>query len=137
MGKKTSKDVTTQQVDPAMAKESSALVNLFKGMAGAGPVMNEGVTIADFTPQQKAAFASTDAAAAAFGAPTGGAPASAPVAEASASGIMGFRPSIDAKAMLDSVPKMNQKAADKFYKGVGKQKDYKAFKPDSGGGGKK
>ncbi len=135
MGKKTSKDVTTQQVDPAMAKESSALVNLFKGIAGAGPVMNEGVTIADFSPATKAAHASTEAAAAAFGAPTA-APASGPVAEASASGIMGFRPSIDAKEMLAGVPKVQQEAASTFYKGLGKQKKYKRFNPDSGGGKK-
>ena len=136
MGKKTSKDVSTQQVDPAMAKESHALVNLFKGLASSGPVMNEGVTIADFTPATKAAHASTEAAAAAFGAPTA-APASGPTAEASASGVMGFRPSIDAKDMLSRVPKAQQRASDQFYKDVGKQKNYKAFKPKSGGGGKK
>ena len=86
---KTSKDVTTQQVDPAMAKESSALVNLFKGIAKEGYQPNRGVTIADFTPQQKAAMASTDAAAAAFGAPRAEADTGGPVAERSASGILG------------------------------------------------
>lgn len=132
---KTSKDVSTQQVDPAMAKESHALVNLFKNIGSAGPQVNRGVTIADFSPAQKAAFESTDAAAAAFGAPTSGG-TGLPASEESASGILGFRPSVEGDAALAGLPKDARQDFSRFYRGIGRTKDYKQFKP-SGSGGKK
>ena len=132
---KTSKDVSTQQIDPAMGKESSALVNLFKNIGSAGPQVNRGVTIADFSPAQKAAFASTDAAATAFGAPTSGG-TGLPASEASASGILGFRPSVEGDAAVAGIPKSAERDFSRFYKGLGQTRDYKKFKPKSDGGKK-
>ena len=135
---KTSKDVSTQQVDPSVAKDSNALNNLFRGIASQGFEPNRGVTIADFTPQQKRGMEASDLAAGAFGMPSGGgAPTSGPTAEASASGIMGFRPSVEFDASKAALPPEYTAAMDKFQTGLGKPTKYKQFKPSSGGGGKK
>jgi len=148
---KTSKDVTTKTVDPAVAKDSNALNNLFRSLASSGYEPDRGVTIADFTPQQKTAMQSTDVAAAAFGAPTSGFGvgqldpqgnprpdfSAGPVAERSALGIMGFRPSVEFDASKALLPEDYLKDTDRFYEKLGKQKKYKQFKPKSSGGGKK
>ena len=133
---KTSKDVSTQQVDPSVAKDSSALNNLFRGIASQGFQPDRGVTIADFTPQQKASFEGSDLAAAAFGMPTA-APTGGPTAEASASGIMGFRPSVGFDASKAALPPEYLSAMEDFQTGIGRERKYKQFKPKSGGGGKK
>ncbi len=148
---KTSKDVTTKTVDPAVAKDSNALNNLFRSLASSGYEPDRGVTIADFTPQQKTAMQSTDVAAAAFGAPTSGFGvgqldpqgnprldfSAGPVAERSASGIMGFRPSGEFDASRAALSEDKSQAMDQFYTDMGKQRKYKQFKPKSSGGGKK
>ena len=135
MGKKTSEDVTTKQVDPAVATESSALVNLFRGMASQEYQPNRGVTVADFSPAQKASFASTDAAASAFGAPVAGG-TGLPQAERSASGIMGFKPSKEFDASVAALSPEFVNARKDFRKDIGKTTPYKQFEPDQDGGKK-
>lgn len=106
----TSKQTQTQTIDPTLERESRSLMSLFRMLAGMEPQPNRNVTVADFTPQQKAAMDGTQAAAGAFGMPTavGGPSAGMPNATASGNGIMGFSsaPEVDrSKALLPSETK--------------------------------
>jgi hypothetical protein len=83
---------------------------------------NRGVTIADFTPQQKAAMANTSAAADAFGLASGDSPAM-PAAETSATGIKGFSTGAEFDDMVSkSLSPALQAAINKFFldRGTGK-----------------
>lgn len=89
---------TQTQIDPALAAAARDAIE-FAGAAAAIPYSpNRGVQIADFTPQQKAAMESSNMAAAAFGMPTGAAPAM-PAVETSAGGIRGFSTGAEFDAM--------------------------------------
>jgi hypothetical protein len=89
---KTSKQEQVQEIDPQIRSESEALTSLARTVAGLGYQPYRGNTVADFTPAQKAAFAGTDAASAAFGMPTGAAAGGPTGATEGAYGIMGFSP---------------------------------------------
>lgn len=107
-----------QKIDPQLAAESNALVNLFRLIASGGYQPNRGVTIAGFTPKQNEAFSMGDAAATAFGfAPSGRDPM--PATEESAYGIAGYRPSREYDAMREGLPPEYLNLIENFYKMLG------------------
>lgn len=129
---KTRTQQTSQTIDPQIARESHKILNLFRLMASGGYQPNRGVTIADFTPAQKAAFSMNDAASQAFGfAPTQ--PVQMPQAEVSASGIQGFRPSVEYDASMAALPPEYRALMEQFYKEAGEQTEYKQYKPKKRG----
>ena len=132
---KTSEQTQTQQVDPNLAKESHALLNLFKTVGGQGYQPNKNVRIADMSPREKAAIAMSDSAGLAFGMPAMATGGSAPTVQRSASGIMGFSPKADYNKAVRRTNKGYKNALTDFYEGLSKKRDYK--KMDTGGGGGK
>jgi hypothetical protein len=99
----TSKSQQTNKIDPTLDRESQSLMKMFRILAGQEQQFNRGVTVADFTPQQRAAMESTQSAAGAFGMPQANPVDGMPEAQMSASGIRGFSiaPEVDAsKAAL-------------------------------------
>lgn len=129
---KTTKKETSQQIDPALARESHNLAQLFKQLASSGYEPNRGVTIAGFTPAQEAAHKMTNDAAASFGfAPAEG--TGMPETETSASGVEGYSTDEEYDASVAALPADFRRAINRAYRKMGKTTKYKKFSPSSGG----
>ena len=80
---------TSQEIDPSLTAAARDALDFAAAGAAVPFSPNRGVTIADFTPQQKAAMQTSNVAANAFGLPTA-ATTGMPAAQTSATGITGF-----------------------------------------------
>jgi hypothetical protein len=80
---------TQQRIDPRLADASAKVLERAEAASKIPYSPNRGVTIAAFTPQQKAAMANASDAAEAFGMEGGAAP-NMPKTETSATGIRGY-----------------------------------------------
>lgn len=119
---KTSKQTTTQQIDPQIRDEIIKNVNAARELAGGGFVPFVGNTIADFSPAQRASFEGTDALAAAFGLPGGAAAGGPSGATAGAYGIEGFSPETVMQAE-SPLPEDYQETLRRFYELMGGNPD--------------
>jgi hypothetical protein len=104
---KTSEQTQTQSIDPALQAESAAMMNLFRILAGRKPEQYQGVNVAAFTPDQKAAFKARD-------------------------GIKGYRTA----DFMQKPSESYRNAMDRFYRKAGKPTGASSGF-DTGGGGKK
>lgn len=130
---KTSKQTAQSEIDPTVAAESQALMNLFKGIASRPHEPNRGVTVAGFTPQQEASFGMTNDAAKAFGF----SPATSPVAAMpkmtkSPQGIEGYSLAPEYDKSVSMLPKEVRDQMASFYKQAGKKTPEKSFKKPGG-----
>jgi len=134
---KTSKDVATSTTDPQLAKESNALLNLFKMVAGEGYQPNRNVNVAGFTPQQIAAQEASNTAADAFGL-TSAADNPMPMTRTSGTGIEGYATADEYDKSVSLLPKDFEEGRDKFYNKLAKSKTkYQQYTGQETGGGKK
>lgn len=132
---KTSKQTATSQIDPNVAAESNALMALFKSIASMPHQTNRGVTVAGFTPQQRAAMEMGNDAAAAFGfAPAANPVGELPAMRTSAQGIKGYSTAPEYDKSVAALPKEVREQISSFYQQSGKKLKKREF--DSGGGKK-
>lgn len=78
------------KINEKLAAASEPLIKYSQDIAQMPFTPNRGVTIADFSPMQKAAFSGTDAMASAFGLQGSGGQTGLPQAVDSGGGVMGF-----------------------------------------------
>ncbi len=130
---KTSKQTAQSEIDPTLAAESQALMELFKSIAARPHQVNRGVTVAGFTPQQEASFGMTNDAAAAFGFSPATSPVAAmPKTSRSPQGIEGYSLAPEYDKSVSMLPKEVRDQMASFYKQASKKVKQKSFKKPGG-----
>lgn len=110
----TTETENKQEVDKDLVKDYGKLTDAGAELATMRTQPNRNVTVADFTPAQKAAFENTQGAGSAFGMATPAA-SGMPTATASANGIMGFSTAPEHDAAVAALPDDYKKAMESFY----------------------